>query len=416
MVKRRIGVLTGGGDTTALNATLKGVALAAEKHGLELIGFMEGWAGVLTPDEHHRNWGRYCHLTSDMIDENQGGTILRSSRTNVRKIRRDAGPPVNEIGAVVENLKKLDISGLIPIGGDDTLTVGSALAEHFTTTFVTKTIDNDVGTNAPEGDPIDYESIVNYFCPGFATAALRVAQFARELRTTAYSHKRVIVLESMGRHAGWLALAGAYGYADIILVPEIAWDPQPVIDAVARIYEQQGYAIIVASEGMRNAEGELLSAVDAQGDEFRAKKAGGCSRLIASNLQEALSRKLGTEAFNPIIPGYLYRCGSPIPRDRDLAISLGMMAVEALLAEKVNHVATIVRSRERLIAKLLPMEQVIPRHANGAVITRKLDLRFYDREQLNISPAGLEYFRPILGERPQAYRPPDVKTRTIGTG
>ena len=124
-MSKRIGVLTGGGDTPALNATLKGIALKAEELGYELIGFMEGWAGVLTG-------GSYVRLNPDMVDENQGGTLLQSSRTNLRAS--------NKLGEAVDNLKKLKIDALIPIGGDDTLSVGSALSEHFTTTFVTKTI------------------------------------------------------------------------------------------------------------------------------------------------------------------------------------------------------------------------------------------------------------------------------------
>ena len=134
-MSKRIGVLTGGGDTPALNATLKGIALQCEELGFELIGLMQGWAGVLKQ-------GAYCHLASEMIDEDRGGTILQSSRTNLRAS--------GQIGEAIENLKKLKVDALIPIGGDDTLSVGSELSNDFATTFVTKTIDNDVGSNAPE--------------------------------------------------------------------------------------------------------------------------------------------------------------------------------------------------------------------------------------------------------------------------
>lgn len=387
-----------------LNATLRGIAQGAEEHNIDLIGFMAGWAGVLSPSDTETTWGQYFKLTADGIDPNRGGTVLRSSRTNLMKI--DGG-----LDQAVENLKSIGIDGLIAIGGDDTLTVGSALADHFTTTFVTKTIDNDVGTNAPEGESVDYASILNYFCPGFPTAATRTAQFAADLRTTAYSHNRVIVLESMGRDAGWLALSGAYGYADVILVPEIPWDPVPVVETVKRIYKDQGYAIVVASEGLRHADGKLLSEVPATGDTFRAVKAGGCSEEVASLLKDELAETLKTEAFNHIIPGYLYRCGSPTPLDRDLAISLGRAAMDGLVEGQVNHVATSVRVADQIRAKLLPMDQVLPRDADEVVIPRDLDLRFYDRERLNISEAGLEYFRPILGERPDTYRLPPFEVK-----
>ena len=404
MGTRRIGVLTGGGDTTALNATLKGVALGIEKHGLELIGFMEGWAGVLSPSEESPTWGRHFKLTSEMIHADRGGTLLRSSRTNLVKV--DGG-----IEQAVQNLKSLDISGLIPIGGDDTLSVGAKLAEHFTTTFVTKTVDNDVGTNASESAPVNHDAMLNYFCPGFPTAALRIAQFAGDLRTTAYSHNRIIVLEAMGRDAGWLALSGAYGHADIILVPEVAWDPEPVIAAVERIYRDQGYVIIVASEGLRNPDGTRLSEVAATGDTFRATKAGGCSEKIAEILKAHLAESLKTEAFNHIIPSYLCRCGSPIPLDRDIAISLGQGAVDAIVAEKINHVATVVRRGDRMQTELLEMSNVLPRDEESKVIPRDLDTRFYDLDALNISEEGLEYFRPILGERCKAYRLPERNTQ-----
>ncbi len=402
MAKRRIGVLTGGGDTTALNATLKGIALGAEKHNIELIGFMEGWAGVLSPDTEHPTWGRYFKLTSDMILANRGGTILGSSRTNLLKI--DGG-----LEQAIDNLKSLDISGLIPIGGDDTLTVGSTLAEHVTTTFVTKTIDNDVGTNASENGPIDYDAMLNYFCPGFPTAAVRTAQFAADLRTTAYSHHRIILLESMGRDAGWLALSGAYGYADIVLIPEIPWDPERVAQVVERVYREQGYVIVVASEGLRYPDGRRLSEIEATGDTFRATKAGGCSEKIAAILKDRLAKPLKTEAFNHIIPSYLCRCGSPIPVDRDLAISLGRAAVDAIVAEQIKYVATVMRAGDKLHAKLVPMDKVLPRDDKDKVIPRELDTRFYDVAKLNISDAGLEYFRPILGERASAYRLPTME-------
>ena len=151
-MSKRIGVLTGGGDTPALNATLKGIALQCEELGFELIGLMQGWAGVLKQ-------GAYCHLASKMIDEDRGGTILQSSRTNLRAS--------GQIGEAIENLKKLKIDALIPIGGDDTLSVGSELSNDFATTFVTKTIDNDVGSNAPEDSSVNY--MLDIFQQNFVT-------------------------------------------------------------------------------------------------------------------------------------------------------------------------------------------------------------------------------------------------------
>ena len=256
---KKIGVLTGGGDTSALNATLKGIALKAEELGFELVGFMEGWKGVL-------KGGRYFTLTPDQIDENYGGTLLKSSRTNLIGM--------NKLDEAIQNLKKLDISGLIPIGGDDTLTVGAALSEQFTTVFVTKTIDNDVGINPPEGDAVDYSKMVNYFCPGFPTAASRIISAVRDLRTTAYSHDRVIVVEAMGRDAGWLTLAAAYGHADLIVVPEMPYQPDRLAEAIREKHAERGDVIVVVSEGIRNDDGELMITSQAELDAFGHTKTG----------------------------------------------------------------------------------------------------------------------------------------------
>ncbi len=385
-MRKRIGVLTGGGDTSALNATLKGIALKAEELGFELIGFMEGWRGVL-------KGGRYFVLTPDLINENYGGTILKSSRTNLIA--------ANRLDEAIDNLKKLKIDGLIPIGGDDTMTVSVELSKQFIMASVTKTIDNDVGLNPPAGNSVNYSKMFNYFCPGFPTAASRLIQYVQDLRTTAYSHNRIFFAEAMGRDSGWLTLASAYGCADLIVVPEIPYEPDRLADAIRRKHLENENVIIVVSEGIRNQKGELMITSKKELDAFGHTRPGGCSEIIAEAMRLRLSKEFPSATFRHVILGHLQRSGSPMPLDRDCAIKAGELAVRALDEGQLNGVATIMRTETGIEPVLYPMDQVIKRDENNKVIPRSLDLRFYDAENYQISSAGTGYFRPIFGDLPR---------------
>ena len=393
-MRKRIGVLTGGGDTSALNATLKGIALKAEELGFELIGFMEGWRGVL-------KGGRYFVLTPDLIDENYGGTLLKSSRTNLIA--------ANRLDEAIENLKKLGIDGLIPIGGDDTMTVSVELSKQFIMASVTKTIDNDVGLNPPEGSAVNYSKMFNYFCPGFPTAASRLIRYVQDLRTTAYSHNRIFFVEAMGRDAGWLTLASAYGHADLIVVPEIPYEPDRLAEAIRRKHIENENVVVVVSEGIRNQKGELMITSKKELDAFGHTRPGGCSEIIAEAMRLRLSKEFPSATFRHIILGHLQRCGSPIALDRDCAIKAGELAVRALDEGQLNGVATIMRTETGIEPVLYPMDQVIKRDENNKVIPRSLDLRFYNVEDYQISPAGTGYFRPIFGDLT------NLQTQDLGT-
>lgn len=393
-MRKRIGVLTGGGDTSALNATLKGIALKAEELGFELIGFMEGWRGVL-------KGGRYFVLTPDLIDENYGGTLLKSSRTNLIA--------ANRLDEAIENLRKLGIDGLIPIGGDDTMTVSVELSKQFIMASVTKTIDNDVGLNPPEGSAVNYSKMFNYFCPGFPTAASRLIRYVQDLRTTAYSHNRIFFVEAMGRDAGWLTLASAYGHADLIVVPEIPYEPDRLAEAIRRKHIENENVVVVVSEGIRNQKGELMITSKKELDAFGHTRPGGCSEIIAEAMRLRLSKEFPSATFRHIILGHLQRCGSPIALDRDCAIKAGELAVRALDEGQLNGVATIMRTETGIEPVLYPMDQVIKRDENNKVIPRSLDLRFYNVEDYQISPAGTGYFRPIFGDLTK------LQTQDLGT-
>ena len=386
MKKKKIGVLTGGGDTSALNAILKGIAIQADKYGWELIGFIKGWEGLL-------KGGEYIILAPETIDENRGGTLLKTSRKNLQ---------ADDIEQALDKLQKLDTSGLIVIGGDDTLTAGVRLskqcAQTCPVTFVTKTIDNDVGNNAPPGEVVDYTKIINYFCPGFPTAASRLAQFTLDLRTTAYSHERIMVIEAMGRDTGWLALAAAYGHPDFIIIPEVPLNYENLKEKIAQRFQQQKQVIMVIAEAVKYQDGVSIKNDPSYLDPHGNPKLGGCSEVVATRLKTDLSAELRTENFNSVIPGYLQRCGSPIPLDRDCAIALGRKAVKTLAEGKEAHVTCIMWTDSGFEATTLLKKDVLAEDAEGKVRRRNVDSRFYDADTYSITPAGIKYLKPILGE------------------
>ncbi len=380
MAKGRIGVMTGGGDTTALNATLKGIALEVEKAGCETIGIQWGWAGMLSG-------GTAVKLPASAIDENRGGTIIRSSRTNLRKVK-------NGMEQAVQRIADLKLDGFVAIGGDDTLTVGTALgdAAHATpVNCVTKTIDNDVGANAPADQPLNLERIKNYYCPGFIAAAQWLGVQTAALRTTAYSHGRVMVLETMGRTAGWLALSTAYGHPDAIVLPEVKTDISKLTEIAAEAYERQKSAIIVIAEGaeFEGAERSGGGEVDA----FGHKKLEGSTAWAAERIKESMEGVV----VNHVIPAYLQRCGAPHPLDRDMAVQLGREAAKAALDGRRGVVACPMRSGGGLQTQTLQIDEVLIRDSGGTIVPRVVDERLYDAERLRINDAGWEYFRPLLG-------------------
>lgn len=403
MARRRLGVLTGGGDTSALNATLKGIALEAEQHGYELIGIEAGWAGMLQD-------GRAVRLPSAAIDPNRGGTLIRTSRTNLRSIP-------GGIEQASRRIRQLGLDGMIAIGGDDTLTVGVELAafhKDIPINFVTKTIDNDVGTNPSPQEPYDFQAMKNYFCPGFPTAAEWLIRATDALRTTAYSHDRVLVLEAMGRTAGWLALATAYGHPDFIILPEQPFHMEPFLEKAAERYRERKHLIVVIAEGARNPEGKPLSESGII-DAFGHRRLGGCSEWLAAQLKTALAKErnlLSESGISHVIPSYLQRCGSPSSVDREMAIDLGRQAVRVTAEGKDGLVACPILSDSKIVAAVLTVDEVLPRDADGTVIPRTVDPRLYDGANFAITSTGIAYFEKFLGPIPPPYTLPVLEVVT----
>jgi len=297
----RIGLLTGGGDCPGLNAVIRAVVRKGiNAHGHEFVGFRHGWAGVL------QNESVPLTLDSTRGILHRGGTILGTSRTNPFK---EGGPGVEGVRRALE---AAGVDALIPIGGEDTLGVALRLSqEGIPCVGVPKTIDNDLSGT-------DYTF-------GFWTAVQIATDAIDRLHTTAESHNRVIVVEVMGRHAGWIAAySGLAGGADAILVPERPFDIEKVCDHIRRRHAGGAtFSIIVVSEGAHPVTG-TLSTAQAPVDAFGHARLGG----IAVDLEREIEQRTGYETRMTIL-GHVQRGGTPNAFDRALATRFGVAAADA---------------------------------------------------------------------------------------
>lgn len=297
----RVGVLTGGGDAPGLNAVIRAIVRKGiDVYGDALIGFRDGWRGPMESDT--------VDLTIDSTRGilHTGGTILGTSRTN--PFKSDAGAR-----RVLDNLRAHKIDALIPIGGEDTLGVASKLAaEGVNIVGVPKTIDNDLSGT-------DYTF-------GFDTAVQIATEAIDRLHTTAESHHRVMVVELMGRHAGWIATyAGIAGGADVILVPERPFDIGEVAQHIQmRTARGRTFSIVVVAEGAVPVEGTLVTKPGGV-DEFGHVQLGGIANAIA----EELERRTSYETRVTIL-GHVQRGGTPTAFDRVLATRYGVAAIDAV--------------------------------------------------------------------------------------
>jgi len=295
----RIGVLTGGGDCPGLNAVIravvrKGVAV----YGHEFVGFRDGWRGPIEADVMPLGVEQVRGILP------RGGTILGSSRTNPYKV--EGGP-----GQIKATVDKLNLDGLIAIGGEDTLGVAKRLTDDGVPVVgVPKTIDNDLNAT-------DYTF-------GFDTAVTIAMEAIDRLHTTAESHHRALVVEVMGRHAGWIALhAGMAGGANVILIPERPFDIEQVCAYVERRFETHYAPIIVVAEGATPKEG-TMAVREGELDAFGHVRLSG----IGVVLEEEIRGRTGRECRATVL-GHIQRGGTPTAFDRVLATRFGLQAVDA---------------------------------------------------------------------------------------
>lgn len=372
MTKKRIGILTGGGDCAGLNPALKWVVKSALDERLvgergaqyEVLGIRDGWKGLVyveptSPDiqgyiiplnqEIVRTWDRY------------GGTMLGTSRTNPYNPKNDQSK------TVMDNIEKLGLEAVIAIGGDDTLGVAGKLArEGVNVIGIPKTIDKDL----PETD----------YTLGFETALNVITEEVDRLRTTAGSHKRIFVVETMGRHAGWLALEGGEASgAFIILIPEFDFSIEKVNELVLE-GRRAGtrYEIIVVAEGAKPTGGTEF--VKEKGvDGFGHKALGGIAEFLASEIYNAT--KLETRS---VVLSHLQRGGAPCAYDRRMGRYFGIAAVDLVVREDFGKMVSYKNGRITAV----PLEKVIGRPTSVNVETQ------YDTERYNGR-------RTVLNHRPK---------------
>jgi phosphofructokinase-like protein len=297
----RLGVLTGGGDCPGLNAVIRAIVRKGIDHyGHAIIGFRDGWRGPL------ENQREELTIESTRGILPRGGTILGTSRTN--PFKREGGPE-----QIRENMESLHLDGLIAIGGEDTLGAANRLhSEHGIDVLgVPKTIDNDIGATD-----------VTF---GFDTALQVATEAIDRLHTTAESHHRVMVVEVMGRHAGWIALySGLAGGGDVILIPEQPFDIEHVCRLIGRRHSRgRVFSIVVVAEGAMPKQGTMQVA-DGDTDEFGHVRLGG----IGHRLEREIEERTGFETRATVL-GHIQRGGTPTAYDRVLATRFGVAAIDA---------------------------------------------------------------------------------------
>jgi len=308
-----VGVLNGGGDCPGLNAVIRAIVRKGiDVYGHAIVGYRDGWRGPL------ENVFEELTIESTRGILPRGGTILGTSRTN--PLARDGGPDL-----IRENLRSLNLDGLIAIGGEDTLGAAAKLnTEHdLPIVGVPKTIDNDLG-----GTDMTF---------GFDTAVHVATEAIDRLHTTAESHNRVMVVEVMGRHAGWIALhSGLAGGADVILVPERPFDIEEVCRLIRRRHARgRFFSIVVVAEGATPAEGTMEVITGAE-DEFGHARLGG----IGQRLEREIEERTGYETRATIL-GHTQRGGTPTAFDRVLATRLGVGAIDAVEAREWGTMAAL---------------------------------------------------------------------------
>ena len=309
----RVGVLTGGGDAPGLNAAICGLGRRLAERGAEMIGFRYGWRGLIHNDAETLHPELFDHLVV------RGGTIIGSSSANPYLA------PERDVPKVVATFREQRLDALVAIGGDGTLQSAHRLflEEKLPMVAVPKTIDNDLSATD--------------FTFGFFTAVERVTRCIDELRTTAESHDRVLVVECMGRHAGWItAYAGVASGAEGIMVPERPVHVEAVCEKLEALRKSgRRSAILAAAEGARIHEGgKLLSTTET--DRYGGYLTGGVAQLLARKIQE----RLGWEARG-IVLGHLQRSGSPIAFDRIFALRLGARAARLVMEKRFGRMAAL---------------------------------------------------------------------------
>lgn len=416
---KRIGLLTAGGDTPALNATIHGVVTRASTHRVEVFGLIKGFNSLFNPRLPHVHLNPLFQPIPE-LDPTIGGTLLGASRDYLN------GDDHESVCQITDRLRRLGIDGLICVGGDGTLNGMQALAGALPVVLAPKTIDNDLGLNyrdepgewqrvdlpnggqrytrsGPKAD-FDIEEMVNFVTPGFATAVFVAAAGVERVRTTAESHRRIAIIEVMGRESGYIALGCAYGQPDLILTPEHPVDVDTLTDRVLEIYEAQKNVVIVCGEGIRDRHGVLLGAQNTSTDPAGNKTFNGAAEELRSRLIQGIGdryfreRRRGETAREMIFTrkvGHTQRGGRPLLFDRFHSAQLGGRAVDLILEGYTNTVSVLQWSRRGgYRVEGVPVSDLLD--GWGHIHARKLHPGFYDGTRMMPSALGVEYLQQIF--------------------
>ncbi|HPI28267.1 MAG TPA: ATP-dependent 6-phosphofructokinase [Candidatus Marinimicrobia bacterium] len=336
-MKKRIGILTGGGDVPGLNPAIRGITLRALKEGFEVIGIRRGWAGMINiiRDKEADNSQNFIMLNQEIVNKagRTGGTFLHTSRTRPSSVKLDAVPEhlrdkytaeVNDLTPeVLKNLDFLGIDYLIPIGGDDTLSYGVTLHKAGVKVIgVPKTMDNDVpGTD---------------YCIGFSTCVTRTLELTHSLRTSAGSHERFLVIEVFGRYAGFTALLPTLaGAANRCVIPEYKFNMERLTELLVqdRFTNPSRYSVVLVSEGAMMQNQDQMMFQSEETDAFGHKKLGGIGDVVSRQLKELSGKYNNGHKINVISQklGYLVRCGDPDALDSIVPMAYGNIAFELIM-------------------------------------------------------------------------------------
>ncbi len=332
-----IAILTGGGDVPGLNPAIRAVTFRALREGYKVIGIRRGWAGLVdvVPDKEADNSAHVQVLTQDVVNRagRTGGTFLHTSRTRPSHLPRAIVPAhlkdkyteeINDVTPdILKNLEFLEVDYLIPIGGDDTLSYGQRLhQEGVKVVAIPKTMDNDVpGTD---------------YCIGFSTCVTRTIELTHQLRTSAGSHERFLVIEVFGRYAGYSALMPTMaGAADRCVIPEHPFNIEQLTELLCqdRNMNPSQYAVVLVSEGASMAHEKDMSFEGEEADQYGHRKLGGIGDKIASRLKEISPKYNNGKRINVVNQrlGYLVRCGDPDAMDSIVPMVFGNIALDLIL-------------------------------------------------------------------------------------
>lgn len=386
---KTLAILTGGGDTPALNSSIENIRNRAQLLGYKVYGVRHGWRGLLGD-------GDVVNLTNQAYDGIYGGTALRSSRTNPFPSKKN---PENRVPQILKNLERYGIDVLVSIGGDDTNGAAKRLyeTEGIPVIGFPKTIDNDLRTRTiHKYGNMEIEAVM---CPGYPSALKGVMELTQRIKTTAESHSRVMVLEVMGRDAGWLVGGSAYGQADMILVPEHEMDKSRKSFFLEQVKEKylrskNKSLVIAVSEGVKwymdDTEKTDVVYASTELDEYGHPRLGGISGVIASEI----SNKLGIEARAQSI-GYFARSGECRLYDRKLTSTLADKVVDLLLREEYGKMPVLSK-----IVRYPELEEFNTDTIDmGNIGNQPLPEVYYDIDEFRFNDAYYDFMHHILGDR-----------------